>query len=154
MRKLLKECKVLFSSYYQGYWKRKLVVKFKNSRRRSDQSIPCVKVMKRLNTPGKENNSPSGTPKSKRLKPSDASDIIGNFPLMAEDAGSVAIHMESMMKENKKSSKNWNKITAMMTRTFGFRRKLVIEDLMPADQLTAKFPFLKDPNQVIIFCFN
>ena len=84
IRKLVIKCKVLFSSYYRGYWKKKLVVKFKNSRRRRDQSIPCVKVMKRLNTPGKENNSPSGTPKSKGLKSSDASDIIGNFPLMAK----------------------------------------------------------------------
>ena len=65
-----------------------------------------------------------------------------------EDSTSYERHNHVLVAEWKKTSRNAMVVDELMSKTFAFRRRAILDDGCDVTALFTKFPFLQDPNQV------
>ena len=103
-----------------------------------------------------ENNSQEEKPlpvKKQKLK------HFPNFPEApaippGEDEASCARHIKLLQLEHQKPSPDKHVVATLMSRTFAFRRREIIEQPKPIPQILKTYPSLKKAEQVRICCYT
>ena len=129
---------LLTSCLLQGY----LVEALKDKMKYLRNSKPRIKS---------ENSNEMSEPPAKKIKKEFTQ--IPHIPAAphipkGEDEASYLRHLKVLQQEEKKMSPNKQVIADLMTRTFPFRRKEILEEPSSMDQLLKKFPSLKRTEQV------
>lgn len=69
-----------------------------------------------------------------------------------EDDTSCKRHNQVLLAESKKAKPNMQVVNSLMERTYAFRRRDVMSSEADVTQLLAKYPFMQNADQVLIYC--
>ena len=105
--------------------------------------------MRRIRKPAPQNK-PTSTPEkpqSTKMPKRKCLTVLPDMPT-GEDEVSFERHNRVLQAEWKKSTRNAMVVEELMTRTFAFRRKKIVEHPSDVQMLLSTFPFLQQPEQV------
>lgn len=127
------------------YWKEKLKYKWGNERKSRDKHVPEVMARKRK----RQNNTGESSQTGRNVKLTwGMANFLPNQP-ESEDDAAVELHKQWLQQEYIKTEQIPALVDLKMNLTFPARRKAVVTELVPPEELLLQYPFLKEREQII-----
>ena len=107
----------------------------------------CQNVNRKSKASGREETSEPPTP-TKRYKIDPEKHSYPSLPTNSEDETSILRNISLLKQELAKSKPNFDAVTSLMSRTFSFRRKHILDTVQRVDDIVTECPCLSKPAYV------
>lgn len=104
-------------------------------------------VNRKSKASGREETSEPPTP-TKRCKVDPEKHSYPSLPINSEDETAILCNISLLKQELAKSKPNFDAVTSLMSRTFSYRRKHILDTVQRVDDIVGEYPCLSKPAYV------